>query len=304
MLSGKMTLRNRWVGFLIIALCYLLAAVLGVWTYRLVSAAPWLSLLAADLTATVFIWLMSQLLRNASVYDPFWSVQPPVILALALAHQESFDLGSLLLVLAVGFWGARLTMNWMGTFQGLHRQDWRYDRLERKSGACFPLVNLLGIQLLPTLIVYGCLLPGFYYILRGGGLSLGTGLGVLLVLGGALLEMAADIQLQRFRRITQDRSQLLREGLWRHSRHPNYLGEILVWWGVFVVLLASHPNLWFLSIGALMNTCLFLFVSIPMAEHHLASYKQGYGDYQRETPMLLPVPWHGSGKMTAVEEDV
>ncbi len=281
---------KRLQSYLIITICYIAAALLGILVFQAIVTPPWFSLLIADLAATVFIWVTSQLLKNASVYDPYWSVQPPIILALTMLFLGSPDLGSILLVIVVAFWGARLSANWMITFPGLHHQDWRYTLLEKKSKRYFPLVNLFGIQIMPTLIVYACLLPGFYYILRGGRVNAGTIIGLALIIGGAVLELAADKQMQTFRQQRADRTQLLRSGLWRYARHPNYLGEITVWWGVYLVLLSVYPDLWMLGIGALANTCLFLFISIPMAEKHLATYKEGYQAYLQETRMLFPFP--------------
>ena len=281
---------QRTQSFLTITLCYIGAALIGLWVFRAVSAQLWLNLLIADLAATLFIWIASQVLDNASVYDPYWSVQPPIILGLALIFLGEPRVGPILLVFAVAFWGARLSINWMITFHGLHKQDWRYDKLQEQSKGLFPLVNLFGIQLMPTLIVYACLLPGFYYVVRGGGMNLLTGFGLLLIFGGATLEMVADYQMQKFRRERDSRSELFRGGVWRHSRHPNYLGEITVWWGVWLVMLSVYPDLWYLGIGALANTCLFLFISIPMAESHLAEYKEGYEDYLQKTRILLPIP--------------
>ena len=285
-----MPAHQRTQSYLTITLCYAAAAILGLWVFRALNFQVWLNLLVADLAATLFIWLASLILKNASVYDPYWSVQPPIILGLALIFLGEPDAGSILLVLAVAFWGARLSINWMITFHGLHRQDWRYDLLQAQSKGFFPLVNLFGIQIMPTLIVYACLLPGFYYILRGGGMNALTIIGLVLILGGAVLELAADFQMQKFKQARTDRSQLLRSGLWRHARHPNYLGEITVWWGVYLVLLSVYPDLWFLGLGALANTGLFLLISIPLAENHLAEYKEGYQAYLQETRMLLPLP--------------
>lgn len=281
---------NRKLSFLVIALCYVLAALVGLMAFRFISGQLWLRLLAADLIGTFVIWLASQALRNASVYDPYWSVQPPIILGLTLIFLGRMEPGSILLVLSVTYWGARLTANWMIGFPGLHHQDWRYDQLEQKSKGLFPLVSLFGIQIMPTLIVYGCLLPGFYYLVRGGGLNVWTVIGLLLIVGGATLELVADRQMQVFRAEREDRAQLLRSGVWRHSRHPNYLGEITVWWGVYLVLLSMYPAFWFLGVGALVNTALFLFISIPMAETHLAEYKAGFTAYREETQMLFPIP--------------
>lgn len=284
-----MTHPNRFQSYLTITLCYIGAALLGIWVFQAVKLSPWLSLLIADLAATLFIWFASHVLSNASVYDPYWSVQPPIILGLTLYFLGTPNLSSILLVLAVAFWGARLSINWMITFDGLHHQDWRYDLLQQKSKDWFPLVNLFGIQIMPTLIVYACLLPGFYYLVRGGGLNVLTMLGFALILGGTIMEMVADAQMQIFRNERLDRSCLIRHGLWQHSRHPNYLGEITVWWGVYLVMLSVYPDLWFLCVGALVNTALFLFISIPMAEKHLATYKTGYEEYLNSTRKLLPL---------------
>lgn len=280
---------NRPLSFLIIALCYIAAAGLAVVVYKQLSLAPWLALLIADLSATLFIWVMSLIFRNASVYDPYWSVQPVVILGLVLIGQQ-FALESFLLYLVIAFWGFRLTGNWVITFPGLHAQDWRYDQLKDQSGRFFPLVNLFGIQLMPTLIVYACLLPAFYYLMNGGGFTTLTMVGLLVSFGGAALELASDAQMLLFRRQSSDRSRLIRFGLWKHSRHPNYLGEIMMWWGVYLVLLSVYPGLWFLGIGALVNTLLFLFISIPLAEKHLSTYKTGFTEYKQCTRMLLPFP--------------
>ncbi len=283
-------LTHRIKSYLIITICYILSALLGICVYWMLPARPWLSLLIADLVATFFIWMMSQLLNNASVYDPYWSVQPPIILGLTLIFLGKFEIGSILFLLAITYWGARFSINWMITFDGLHKQDWRYDQLKRQSGKFFPLVNLFGIQIMPTLIVYACLLPGFYYLMHGGGINLGMVLGVFMIFAGAVLETVADAQMQSFKRERQDRSQLIRSGLWRYSRHPNYLGEMTVWWGVYIVLLSQHPDFWFLGLGALVNTCLFLFISIPLAENHLSTYKTGYDAYLQQTRMLFPIP--------------
>ena len=148
-----MKISNRLQSYLIITLCYMAAALVGMWIFQVLPTALWLSLLIADLGATLLIWMLSQLLQNASVYDPYWSVQPPIILLLTLIFLGEPNLGSIALVLAIAFWGARLSINWMITFHGLQQQDWRYDQLKQKSGRFFPLVNLLGIQVMPTLIV-------------------------------------------------------------------------------------------------------------------------------------------------------
>lgn len=81
----------------------------------------------------------------------------------------------------------------------------------------------------------------------------------------------------------------IRDGLWKYSRHPNYLGEILMWWGVALAVLWAAPEQWYLCAGAAANTVLFLAVSIPMADKR-QSAKPGFAQYKKETRALLPLP--------------
>ena len=276
--------------FALIALCYLAAVLVGVFVFTHLSGEAWLRLLVADIAATMVIWVGSLLFDNASVYDPYWSVQPLVILDLWLYTTGTSDTASLLLCLVVNLWGIRLTVNWASTFRGLHIQDWRYDLIRNRTDRLYPIVSLIGIQLMPTLIVYACILPAFLFVTQGGGFSVLTATGFLVCLAGLTLEAVSDHQMHAFRRQNEDRTRINRNGLWQHSRHPNYLGEIMMWWGVFLFLLAARPQAWYLGIGALLNTLLFLFISIPMAETRLAGYKSDFPEYRKRTRVLLPLP--------------
>ena len=119
---------NRVASFAVVLIVYILAAVMGVAVYQKLSLAWWLALLIADVAATIFVFIFSLVFKNASVYDPYWSVQPPVILvALAILHGVNWF--GVLLLLAIGFWATRLTANWAYTFGNLTHQDWRYTML-------------------------------------------------------------------------------------------------------------------------------------------------------------------------------
>lgn len=158
---------NRAASFVTVAIIYILATLVGLATYYLArDLGWWLALLASDVVATVFTYAFSVILGNASVYDPYWSVQPPVIL-LAFALGNGLNAFGVLLLVAVGFWAIRLTANWAYTFVGLCHQDWRYTMLHETTGRAYPLVNLVCIHLVPTLIVYGCTLPAVYAIRAG-----------------------------------------------------------------------------------------------------------------------------------------
>ncbi len=280
---------NRAKSFAIIVLSYLLAASVGVAVFFLTADYGFVfRVFVADVAATVLIFLIGTLLGNASVYDPYWSVAPIVIASATCLFRGTLRPEAMPLLGAIWFWGVRLTANWAYTFPGLHRQDWRYDLLKEKSNAWFPLVSFLGIHLFPTLIVYSVMVPALVY-LQAPAIRVWTIPALLVCYAAAALQMVSDFQMHRFRK-SAERSGIIRTGLWENSRHPNYLGEILMWWGVYLVMLSVLPQYVYLAIGPLANTLMFLFISIPMAEKRLAAGKSGFDRYLEETRILLPIP--------------
>ncbi len=276
---------NRAASFIAVTLIYLGAIAVGVAVYLALPFAFWLNLLLADIAATVFTFLFSLIFKNASVYDPYWSVQPPVILT-AFALNAELNLARALLLVAVWFWGVRLTANWAYVFRNLTHQDWRYTMLSEKTGKWYPIVNFVGIHLVPTLVVYGCILPAVFAFRYAAQWNVGSILFFLVSVGAAILQMLADIQMQKFRK--RRTGTFIRVGLWKYARHPNYLGEILMWWGIGLSVLCVMPSRWYLLAGALANTVLFLCVSLPMAEKRQAK-KEGFAEYKRQTRLLLPI---------------
>ena len=277
--------QNRTASFVAVALIYVLATAVGVLVYRALDTEWWLALLLADVAATVATFVFSLIFKNASVYDPYWSVQPPVILVAFAVGKELTALGILLLAV-VFFWAIRLTANWAYTFANLCHQDWRYTMLHEKTGVFYPVINFVGIHMVPTLVVYGCVLPAVYALQQGLEANVGSVLCLVLSLGAAVLQGISDIQMHRFRRHRD--SLFIRKGLWKYSRHPNYLGEILMWWGVGLSVVCAAPEVWYLAAGAFANTVLFFAVSIPMADGR-QSRKEGFAAYKKQTRMLLPI---------------
>lgn len=277
--------QNRAASFVAVALVYIFVTVVGVVFYRALALDWWLALLAADVVATAVTFLFSILFQNASVYDPYWSVQPPVILVAFAVGKELTAFGALLLFV-VFFWAIRLTANWAYTFADLNHQDWRYTMLKQKTWFFYPVVNFVGIHLVPTLVVYGCILPAVYAIREGLEATVGSVLFLCISLGAAVMQGVADIQMHKYRK-NRDGA-FNRHGLWKYSRHPNYLGEILMWWGVALSVICAAPSAWFLAAGAVANTVLFFAVSIPMADAR-QSYKEGFADYKEQTRTLLPI---------------
>jgi len=276
---------TRKFSFILVAFIYIFAGAVGVLSYFMFSTPFYLSLLFADIIATVVTFIFSVIFKNASVYDPYWSVQPIVILV-AFIIGYGFSLSVLFPLIAILFWGIRLTANWIYTFKDLDWQDWRYVMLKEKTGAFYPIINFVGIHLVPTLVVYGCILPAVFTFVYGGEINAGGILFFVLSLLAVLLQGSADIQMHRFRKKAE--GGFIRKGLWKYSRHPNYLGELLMWWGIGLAAVCIMPHRWYLLAGALANTLLFFCVSIPMADKR-QSRKEGFAEYKKGTRMLLPI---------------
>ena len=276
---------NRISSFIIVFSVYALATAIGVWVYLALSLAPWLRLLIADCVATVLTFVFSVIFRNASVYDPYWSVQP-IVITFAFLSTNAIILPKILICAVIAFWGARLTANWAYTFHGLEHQDWRYTSLKEKTGKLYPLINFFGIHLVPTLIVYACTLPAVYVLQSDATFAPLSIVGLSISFLAVLLQGVADIQMHKYRK--NRATPFIRTGVWKYSRHPNYLAEICMWWGVGIFAVCTLGFAWYYLLGALLNTLLFVFVSIPLADGR-QSKKDGFAEYKKQTRMLLPI---------------
>ena len=285
-------IKNRFLSITVITLIYIFAAVCGLISYNFftnpqgLNLSYGLAIFLADVFATIVIFIFSLIFNNASVYDPYWSVQPPVILAAVLIKngQSENPLMAFLLFAAVLFWAIRLTGNWIYNFESFDYQDWRYVMLREKSGKLYPFVNFLGIHLFPTVVVFLCILPAVIAVVEGGVFSPVSLIFIILSFVAAIIQLIADLQMQSFRK--SGTGGFIRKGLWKHARHPNYAGEILMWWGIGLASVISLGGKWQLLCGALINTLMFLFVSIPMADKR-QSRKPGFDEYKKETRMLI-----------------
>lgn len=275
--------QNRALSFICVALIYIASAIIGFATYFSLPFEFYISLLIADVVSTVFVFAFSIIFKNSSVYDPYWSVQPIIIVS-GFIFQSAPNLLSILLYSAVLIWGIRLTANWAYTFKGLNFQDWRYTMLENTTGRAYFFVNFTGIHMVPTLIVYACTLPIAVAIKNGAQFNLLCGLFVLLSLSAVALQGISDVYMHIFRK--NPTGNFIESGPWKYSRHPNYLAEISFWWAIALAVVSSMPNKFYLVLGAVLNTALFLSVSIPMADKR-QSKKDGYDEYAKSKGKLF-----------------
>jgi steroid 5-alpha reductase family enzyme len=250
---------------------------------------PILVAAAADLAATLVVFAFGVAADNSSLYDPYWSVAPlPIALYWSLSDGAVGPRDALVL-LAVGAWGIRLTWNCLDRWRSLDHEDFRYREIRARTGWLYWPASLLAIHLMPTAWVFLGLLP-LYPALAAparppGWLDLAA---AAAALGGAAVEAVADRQLRRFLHGRTDPAAVLDTGLWARSRHPNYLGEVLFWWGLLLFGLAADPGKGWTAVGAISITALFVLVSVPWMDRRMLARHPAWAERMRRVPALLP----------------
>lgn len=240
--------------------------------------------------ATAIVFVASCALRDVSVYDPYWSVAPPVMLIFDVVKYRLWNVNAAILLALVMLWAVRLTANWYATYRGIGREDWRYARYREKHGTLlFHIISFFGLHFVPTVVVYLglCSAIGAMHTDVFAPLS---SLGVAVMLAAVALEFVSDRAIHRFLAENAEKRRTCDVSVWRYSRHPNYLGEMSFWCGMYLYSLAARPDRWYVGIGFLSIIALFLFVSIPMMERHNTERREDYAEYKEKTSMLLLLP--------------
>lgn len=275
---------NRLSSFIVLLIVYIIATVVGIFVYSKLDMQWWIKLLVADVSGTILVFIFSLIFKNSSVYDPYWSVQPLVI-TLAFLLESKINITSILLTSVIYIWGLRLTLNFCYTFKNLYYEDWRYKMLSEKTKKFYPIVNFLGIHMFPTFVVYLCVLPAVDVVKNNYEFNYLLILFIIVSLLAIIIQGVSDYQMHAYRK--NRNTPFIRNGFWKYSRHPNYLGEILMWWGVgFYGAFLSNNYIYLL--GAIVNSLMFIFISIPLADGR-QSRKDGFAEYKKATRMLLPI---------------
>ena len=266
----------------IVIVAYILSISAILFISQILNYSNILNVLIADVIATIIIFIFSVYFRNSSIYDPYWSVIPPVILFYFIYLNNEFSFQAFLLSFSVIFWGVRLTFNWFRGWPGLHHEDWRYVEMRKVSGKYFQFSNFFGIHLFPTFIVFFCCIPMYSALTKK--IDIFTFLGFIICFIGVLYEIISDQQLYNFKKNSQG---IINSGLWKYSRHPNYYGEILFWWGLYFYGV-TYDSLLTWIFAPISMTIMFLFVSIPWIEKKILSTRPEYADYKLKVGVLSP----------------
>lgn len=338
--------KKIWSFFIVFAI-YILAFLAGFLIYTVSKYKINILLITfiADIAATLIVWGAGLTFKNSSVYDPYWSVAPATIVPFWVIIKKTELSSAVILMLAVLIiWAARLTLNWALRWKGLKHEDWRYLMLKDKSPRTWFLTNLVGINLMPTVIVFLALIPVYYSVGFDGKINYLIIIGFIVSAASVIIQTISDAQMDFFRKSnlrnesnagyntvklsssesvifdsagasnnTPERSfggnsisginsrqndterkriypknSNIDTGLWRHSRHPNYFGEVMFWWGLWIMQMGINPLKWITVAGPLVLVLLFVFVSIPMMERHVIESKPDYKMYKKQVSMIVP----------------
>ncbi|MFM1790689.1 MAG: hypothetical protein RLZZ526_1016 [Actinomycetota bacterium] len=235
-------------------------------------------------------WLISVIIKNASIVDIIWGLGFVVVAWTVRLTTEGDAARQNLIVALVTVWGLRLAIHLAVRNLG-HGEDFRYVLMRRKHGARFPWVSLYTVFGLQGALMFVVSLPAQ---LGQADSSPSVGpiavMGVMLWIVGFFFEVVGDVQLTRFKKDPANKGQVMDKGLWSLTRHPNYFGDAVQWWGIGII--AAEAGLPAIGlVGSFLMTYLLTRVSgVPMLEHSMAKRRPGYAEYVRRTSAFIPRP--------------
>lgn len=247
----------------------------------------------ADTIATVVIFFFSRSFKNSSFYDAYWSVIPPLLLVYWFYSAGDFsdNLRYYLISIPLWFWAIRLTFNWAKHWQGIDHEDWRYPIVRDR----FPKIELFsdffGIHYFPTIQVFLGMLPVYASLhLATREVNMLDYIAFVVGMAAGIIQLVSDHQLHKFI-AKREPGQTMESGLWAYSRHPNYFGEITIWASMALFGLAAYPEgWWWMILGFVAMTIMFVTVSIPFMEKRSLERRPNYLATIDKISMLVPLP--------------
>jgi steroid 5-alpha reductase family enzyme len=239
--------------------------------------------------AVIGLWILSLRLRDASIVDPFWGAGFPL-----LAWTTWWTLGAVgargwIALALVTAWGARLSIHLLVRRRG-HGEDFRYQAMREAHGDRFWIVSLGTVFLLQGALMLLVATPVLAAVaLPATSLGALDGAAVLLWAIGFLFEAMGDAQLVAFRRDPENRGRALDTGLWRFTRHPNYFGDAVQWWGLGLLGAAAGAP-WTLVSPVVMTFLLVRVSGAFLLEKTLLETRPPYRDYVARTSAFVPWP--------------
>jgi steroid 5-alpha reductase family enzyme len=245
--------------------------------------------LATVLALMVCLWAYSLLRKDASIADVFWGLGFVIIAWINHARADGFEVRKFALALMTSFWGLRLAIHigWRNWSKG---EDPRYRKWRAEYGPRFWWVSLFTVFGMQGLLLWviSLAVQAAQMSRLPDHLVWLDGVGLLLWSVGYTFEAVGDWQLGRFKADPDNQGKVMDRGLWAYTRHPNYFGECLIWWGIFCISLSSPGNVWTI-ISPLTITFLLLRVSgVTLMEKDIVERRPEYKKYMASTRPFIP----------------
>ena len=240
------------------------------------------------------VWTLSVYRTDASIVDIFWGFGFVVVAWVSFALGDGYDGRKWLITVLATVWGLRLTIHLYRRNWG-HGEDKRYQAMRLAHPDNFPLWTLWNVYGVQGCLLYVISLPLMMAQVQGGPDELTPldYIGAAVWLVGFLFEAVGDWQLERFKANPANEGKVMDRGLWRYTRHPNYFGDAVVWWGLFLVCAARPEMLWTI-IGPVIMTFLLTRVSgVTLTERTIDRRRPEYSEYKRRTSSFIPLPPKG-----------
>lgn len=249
-----------------------------------------LSTVAIVLFFMTFIFFIAQILEDNSIVDIAWGLGFVIVALYTLSTTGSFFPRQILITLLVLLWGIRLAVHILSRKRG-RGEDFRYKVLRKKWKKNAALKSYASIYLLQSAFMLIISLPiifvNHYHSFLIEDLTYLDNIGLTIWCFGFVFETIADFQLGRFKKDAKNKGKIMTKGLWKYSRHPNYFGEAVMWWGIFIIAVAS-PNGFYTLISPLLITNLLLFFSgVPPLEKKYKNHVE-FQKYAKNTPIFVP----------------
>ncbi|MEX2539964.1 MAG: DUF1295 domain-containing protein [Actinomycetota bacterium] len=241
--------------------------------------------------AMLLLWLLSLILRDASIVDIFWGMGFVLVAWVSSASSEGSTAREVLVRALVTIWGVRLATHLFVRNAG-KGEDPRYRAMRRRWGSRFPVVSLFTVFVLQGVFLFVVSLPVQVAInspvpeaVRWTDI-----LGACVWVIGFAFEGMSDGQLTAFKADPDNAGKVMDSGLWRYSRHPNYFGDALAWLGIGVIALSVPDHRWVLVGPAVMTVLLLRVSGVPLLERRMARTRPRYQEYVARTSGFLPLP--------------
>ena len=234
------------------------------------------------------LWfVISLLIKRNDIADIAWGLGFVAIVFFLFITQAP-TLQSVIVYILTVIWGIRLAIH-IGFRSKGKPEDFRYKKWRDEWGKYFVLRSYLQVYLLQGFFMWIISVPIIVVAMaQNQAISAFILAGSIVWLIGFVFESIGDYQLMLFIKHKQNKSDIMQTGLWKYTRHPNYFGEVLVWWGIFIMVLPLQYGIWTI-ISPITISFLLLYVSgIPMLE---AKYKDNlaFQDYKKRTSSFFPM---------------